>query len=669
MNNQSPSVPTEEVVDLSPFKRLVMTIGTLPTAFTESMTYYEALAYFVKYLEETVVPAINQNAQATEELQTLFTQLKDYVDNYFEELDVQEEINNKLDEMAESGQLEELIAQYLSLSSVLAFNTVADMVAGENLVDGSFTQTYGFYSLNDGGGAKYKIRTVTNQDVEDGQQIIRMNDTSLVAELIKSEPINVKQCGVHGDGETDDTALIQNLIDTNGLKTLYFPEGEYLISEPLTIRSANADTINLTLDENAVIKTNTTIDSLIEIGHNSTGTYDRYAKGSILTICGGILDAAHTTQAIKIWSNRKQTVVKDLTIINISNYGIYTDIGSDTSSSTDNVFDNLSINGEKTASNTVGIYLNANDDKLTHIRINGCRTAIYCGRAGHTFEDIHPLGSWSTNQPTVEEYEATKGIVFAGGGEYMLTDIYLDTMGRGLVFANANQTIMINNLFCFWWLYNASYTTKIIEQTAVGYQRFFINNIDITLPAQGTFKGIDLSGTNSNYRTMLPSFESYQLSNLRIANPGLMDINDYLFCQQLYKNEVTYNKDWWQYQMTANSYYPIARVKNACSMKIQMNNDQVIEATINPASNFIQVRNIADMALSNTYTLALCNAANDGDGTAVADLCIKATAQRPLNVTLSGYKTGIAQTFLHRGYPSGPLTNPTVNAEVSFNPV
>ena len=41
-----------------------------------------------------------------------FVELKDYVDTYFENLDVQEEINNKLDEMAESGVLEQIITEY-----------------------------------------------------------------------------------------------------------------------------------------------------------------------------------------------------------------------------------------------------------------------------------------------------------------------------------------------------------------------------------------------------------------------------------------------------------------------------------------------------------------------------------------------------------------------------
>ena len=128
----------------SPFRRFVTTIGVFPTAFTDAMTYYECLAYLVKYLEETVIPAVNENAEALEELQTLYVQLKKYVDDYFGNLDVQEEINNKLDQMAEDGTLQEIITAYIQANVAWTFDTVADMKAATNLVNGSYAQTQEF---------------------------------------------------------------------------------------------------------------------------------------------------------------------------------------------------------------------------------------------------------------------------------------------------------------------------------------------------------------------------------------------------------------------------------------------------------------------------------------------------------------------------------------------
>ena len=103
----------EKTQTLAPFTKLCMTIGQLPTSYIESMSYYEQLIWFTKFLQDQVIPAVNQNAAAVEELQGYYLELQNYVNNYFENLDVQEEINNKLDEMAIDGRLTDLIKAYV----------------------------------------------------------------------------------------------------------------------------------------------------------------------------------------------------------------------------------------------------------------------------------------------------------------------------------------------------------------------------------------------------------------------------------------------------------------------------------------------------------------------------------------------------------------------------
>lgn len=194
------------VQTLTPFTRLCMTIGALPTSYLISMSYEEQLIWLCNYLEKTIIPTINNNGQAVEELQNLYIQLKNYIDNYFENLDVQEEINNKLDEMADDGTLENLIGQYLQLMTTYVYNSVAEMREATNLVNGCFAKTYGFYSYNDGGASFYKVRTITNEDIVDNITIIALNDNTLIAELMLTDEMNVEQFGAKGDNTTDDYA-------------------------------------------------------------------------------------------------------------------------------------------------------------------------------------------------------------------------------------------------------------------------------------------------------------------------------------------------------------------------------------------------------------------------------------------------------------------------------
>lgn len=97
---------------LTPFKLFVKSNFPFIEATFESLDNYGLYCEIVKYLNQVIS---NQN-KTNEDIIT-FT---DFVTNYFENLDVQEEINNKLDEMTSSGELQELLdRQYEDLKSIV----------------------------------------------------------------------------------------------------------------------------------------------------------------------------------------------------------------------------------------------------------------------------------------------------------------------------------------------------------------------------------------------------------------------------------------------------------------------------------------------------------------------------------------------------------------------
>ena len=74
----------------------------------DALTDYQLISKVVEYLN-MVIEQTNQSTEQVAVLTDSFNQLKDYVDHYFDNLDVQEEINNKLDAMVEDGTMASLI--------------------------------------------------------------------------------------------------------------------------------------------------------------------------------------------------------------------------------------------------------------------------------------------------------------------------------------------------------------------------------------------------------------------------------------------------------------------------------------------------------------------------------------------------------------------------------
>lgn len=70
------SIKTITLLDREPFKRMVSTVGNLPTSFVDSMSYYEMLAWLCQYITDTIIPQINVNSEAINELEIEFDALR-----------------------------------------------------------------------------------------------------------------------------------------------------------------------------------------------------------------------------------------------------------------------------------------------------------------------------------------------------------------------------------------------------------------------------------------------------------------------------------------------------------------------------------------------------------------------------------------------------------------
>lgn len=93
---------------LTPFKWFVLENFPFIEEDFDALTEWQLFCKIGKEINK-IINSQNTVGNEMEKLSQAFIELQNYINNYFDNLDVQEEINNKLNEMVESGELQELV--------------------------------------------------------------------------------------------------------------------------------------------------------------------------------------------------------------------------------------------------------------------------------------------------------------------------------------------------------------------------------------------------------------------------------------------------------------------------------------------------------------------------------------------------------------------------------
>ena len=218
---------------LSPFKWFVLNNFPFIDADFDAMTEWQLFQKIGVWINK-IIDSQNTVGTEMEKVVNGYIELYNYVDNFFKNLDVQDEINNKLNEMVTDGTLTNILLNYTNVERI--YNTFTDIINDiNNLYNNMKIKTLGYYNINDGGDSVYLITNIKNNNYIQ----IQLND-EYYATLINSRILNVLKIGFHKDGLTDNFNLWENLYNTiiNNINvykysTIYFPEGVYYFSNSI----------------------------------------------------------------------------------------------------------------------------------------------------------------------------------------------------------------------------------------------------------------------------------------------------------------------------------------------------------------------------------------------------------------------------------------------------
>ena len=98
---------------LTPFKWFVLENFPFIEADFDALTEWQLFCKLGKEMNK-IIDSENTLGTQMENVTNAFIELQNYVNNYFNNLDVQNEINNKLNEMAQSGELDQIVGKYIT---------------------------------------------------------------------------------------------------------------------------------------------------------------------------------------------------------------------------------------------------------------------------------------------------------------------------------------------------------------------------------------------------------------------------------------------------------------------------------------------------------------------------------------------------------------------------
>lgn len=171
--NEKPTIEVEKVPIITKF---IYTLGVLPTSYLMSMTYQEQVTWLCNYISQTLIPQINEDVEAIQELQNLFELLRTYVNDYFDNLDVQEEINNKLNQMVSDGTLTDLIKNYVDPIYETFEDRIENEITAQNAIISAIQNTVDSLSSGSPAGTYDTVTALTTADPDHSKIYVVLED-------------------------------------------------------------------------------------------------------------------------------------------------------------------------------------------------------------------------------------------------------------------------------------------------------------------------------------------------------------------------------------------------------------------------------------------------------------------------------------------------------------
>ncbi len=269
------------------------------------------------------------------------------------------------------------------------------------------------------------------------------------------------------DGKTDVADRIQRVIDEHPNRTIWFPDGTYLISKPICTPADPRRSVDLRLSNYAVLKAVpgwTNAVSMVRLGGIHPANNIRLV-GSCYSFTGGVIDGSGVAKGISIDSGR-ETKVRDVSMKFVS-LGLHIKHGANNNSSDCDISDVNIVGNKKPGS--IGVLIDACDNTLANMRIADMQIGVKLTRsaAGNLMRNLHPLYT-----SPMDQYDGSAGFVDDSRNN-SYDRCYSDHFSTGFLFGRTAGNTVMDACIVFWYA-----PTKGRRHTAVKCVGRFLAQIE-----------------------------------------------------------------------------------------------------------------------------------------------------------------------------------------------
>lgn len=314
------------------------------------------------------------------------------------------------------------------------------------------------------------------------------------------------------NSDKDVSGDIQALIDANPNRTIYFPDGEYLLANPIYTPAEPTKSVSLELSDFAVLKATGEWkqgEAVVQLGGKDAAN-DTATNGSNYSLEGGIIDGSGKANGVSVNSGR-ETAIRNVSIKNTI-VGIHIMYGANNGSSDADIFGVNIIGTGKTDS--VGMLLEGYDNTITNVRIGNVFTGVHLKSPGNMLRNVHPL-----YYSDYTDYQNSCGFLDDMGNNWY-DYCYSDQFAVGFRTTDWGSNYY-NDCYCFWYSPNGETHTafkadKQFNATLTNFKAGFgedCENIVLTVGengGSGVIDNIEIQGGTDD-KTYLDYTEETQL--------------------------------------------------------------------------------------------------------------------------------------------------------------